>query len=292
MNAWRDAVTAVVVSYNSARVLPTCLDALNDEGVGVLLVDNASQDTSASMSNGESVGVVRNRLNQGFGRAANRGVDQVRTEFALLLNPDVVLQPGAVTHLLDAAQRYPDAGLLAPRLIEADGEIFLQAKSYLAKFLTNPKGVKMTPEGDCCVPFLSGAVLLIRMSAWQDAGGFDPNIFLFYEDDDLCRRFSDLGWTLVHVHGAVAWHARGTSTPSSATNTYMRRWHLAWSRGYVADKYGMPSGLLGRTLVGCAKWLLASVLGNTQRKARYAGSVAGALAWFLRRSAVEREGLK
>jgi len=276
-------ITAVVVTFNSKEVLPTCLKALEGSGIGITLVDNGSSDNDVALVR-DFVDVIKNPDNQGFGRAANQGIDRVQTEFALLLNPDVILQPGAIERLVKAAHLYPDAGLLAPRLIELDGRVFLQSQSFLARFLTNPQAAKVQPEGDCCVPFLSGAALLIRMSAWKEVGGFDENIFLFYEDDDLCRRFSDLGWSLVHVDESAAEHARGKSNPPSIRNTYIRRWHLAWSRGYVGQKYGVKSGLLTQALVGGLKWLVASISRNEERKARYAGTVAGVMAWYRRKN--------
>ena len=286
------SVTAVIVAYNSAAVLPGCLESLKAEGLRIVVVDNASGDATAQLSKDAGAQVIVNDANQGFGRAANQGIAEVGSEFALLVNPDVEFPVGTVGALLEAARRYPDAALLAPRLVEADGRVFFQARSFLSRILTNPEGLRREPEGDCCTPFLSGAVLLIRMEAWRALGGFDPRIFLFYEDDDLCRRAADAGWSLVHVHAAEARHLRGASNPQSPANAYRRRWHLAWSRGYVARKYALPGGLAGVLAVNAAKWLGAALLGKAERRARYAGSLAGAWAYLTGRSALEKEGLE
>lgn len=286
-------VTAVVVAFNSAAVLPNCLESLRAEGAEhILVVDNASSDGTAGLARAAGAQVLENGQNQGFGRAASQGVEAADSAFVLLVNPDIQVSSGALDALRAAALRYPDAGLLAPRLLEDDGRVFFQAQSFLSSFLQNPKGVRWLPEGDCCAPFLSGAALLIRKRAWMDVGGFDPEIFLFYEDDDLCRRFSDAGWSLVQVQGAEMRHARGASNPPSAENTFRRRWHLAWSRGYVARKYGLHSGLLSLFLVNLAKWCFALLAGRRERKARYGGSLAGAWAWLTGRRALEREGLE
>jgi len=283
-------ITAVVVAYKSSEVLLECLKALAPSRVRCIVVDNGGDSVHVKVPD-QQVDFIQNDRNQGFGRGANQGISAVQTEFALLINPDVVVEEGAIENLMTAAQTYLDAGLLAPKLIEPDGRIFLQSQSSLAGFLTNPLGTKICPEGDCCVPFLSGAALMIRMSAWRQVGGFDSNIFLFYEDDDLCRRFSDHGWSLVHVDQSEVRHARGKSNPASAENTYLRRWHLAWSRGYVANKYGASSGLLIQMVISALKWLIAAVSRNKQRKARYAGTFSGAVAWYMGKSATEKEGL-
>ncbi len=103
------------------------------------------------------------------------------------------MQPGAADALLAAAEAYPDAGLFAPRIVEPDGRFFFQPRSLLAPYLTNPGGKLHPPEADACAPFLSGACLMVRRDLFLALGGFDPNIFLFYEDDDLCRRIADGG---------------------------------------------------------------------------------------------------
>lgn len=285
------SLTAVVVSFQSAHVLPACLDALARDGVAAIVVDNASGDGSAEVAESRGARVIRNARNEGFGRAANIGMRAASTDLVLILNPDVVLDPGAAAALVQAADRYPDAGLLAPRLHEPDGRFFFQPRSLLAPYLQNPAGRLVLPEGDCCAPFLSGACLLVRRALFLALGGFDPNIFLFYEDDDLCRRMAEVGHALVHVHAAVARHERGRSSGASPGRLYATRWHQAWSRAYVARKWGLPDAVLRTLAVNVPKTLLAGLFLNRRVIERYAGSVAGALAAMRGVSALEREGL-
>jgi GT2 family glycosyltransferase len=284
-------LTAVVVSFESVHALPACLDALAREGVPAIVVDNASRDASADLAARSGAGIIRNRCNEGFGRAANIGVAAATTELVLILNPDVVLDPDAAAALVAAAERYPDAGLLAPRIIEPDGRFFFQPRSLLAPYLQNPRGHLMLPEGDCCAPFLSGACLLVRRSLFLELGGFDPQIFLFYEDDDLCRRIVDAGHPMVHVHAAVARHARGRSSAASPGRLFKSRWHQAWSRAYVAKKWGLPNPAPATLAVNAPKTLVAGLTFNRRVVERYAGSVAGALAAMRGVSALEQEGL-
>ena len=81
---------------------------------------------------------------------------------------------------------------------------------------------------------------MMRRAVFLDLGGFDENIFLFYEDDDLCRRVADRGRALIHVHGAEALHGRGRSSAPEPGRVFRSRWHQAWSRAYVSRKYGLP----------------------------------------------------
>jgi len=286
------AITAIVVAYDSAEVLPACLEALAGEGVPAIVVDNASGDGSREAAERRGARVIANARNEGYGRANNIGVAAAETPYVLIVNPDLELRPGAAAALLAAAERYPDAGMLAPRIVEPSGRVFLQPRSLLSPPHLNRSGAMVVPEGDACLPFLSGACLLIRREFYRALGGFDPAIFLFYEDDDLCRRMRDAGHALVHVHGAEARHGRGRSTAPSPQRRFKARWHLAWSQRYVARKYGLPQpGPIG-TLENLGKAAGYALLLNSEKAHAHAGSAAGARAWARGETALAHEGLE
>lgn len=285
------AITAIVVSHDSAEVLPACLAALAGEGVPTIVVDNASGDDSRVVAAQRGARVIANARNEGYGRGNNIGIAAAATPYVLVVNPDLELRPGAAAALLEAAGRYPDAGMLAPRIVEPSGRLFLQPRSLLSPSHLNRSRTMAAPEGDACLPFLSGACLLIRRELFLALGGFDPAIFLFYEDDDLCRRMRDAGQALVHVHEAEAGHGRGRSSTPSPQRRFKTRWHLAWSERYVARKYGLPQPSPVRTLENLAKALGYGLILRREKMFAHAGSAAGALAWGRGETALAREGL-
>lgn len=286
-----NAITAIVVSHDSAEVLPACLAALAGEGVPTIVVDNASGDDSRVVAAQRGARVIANARNEGYGRGNNIGIAAAATPYVLVVNPDLELRPGAAAALLEAAGRYPDAGMLAPRIVESSGRLFLQPRSLLSPSHLNRSRTMAAPEGDACLPFLSGACLLIRRELFLALGGFDPAIFLFYEDDDLCRRMRDAGQALVHVHEAEAGHGRGRSSTPSPQRRFKTRWHLAWSERYVARKYGLPQPSPVRTLENLAKALGYGLILRREKMFAHAGSAAGALAWGRGETALAREGL-
>ena len=286
------SITAIIVCHESAQVLPACLDALAGEGVPALVVDNASRDDSREVAAARGAIVIANARNEGYGRANTIGIAAASTPYVLIVNPDLELQRGAAGALLAAAERYPDAGMLAPRIVEPSGRVFLQPRSLLSPAHLNHAREAVVPEGDACLPFLSGACLLIRRDVFLALGGFDPNIFLFYEDDDLCRRMRDAGHSLVHVDAAEARHARGRSSLPSRQRRFTARWHLAWSERYVAGKYGLPgpSGLA--LLENIMKTTGYGLILNQDKMVAHAGSVAGARAFKRGETALARQGLE
>lgn len=285
------SVTAIVVAFDSAHALPECLGALTADGVPAIVVDNASTDDSAAIAERHGARVVRNARNEGYGRANNAGARAADSEFILVVNPDVVADRGAAAALLDAARRYPDAGFFAPKIVEPSGRVFFQPRSLLASYLTNPTGKLVLPEGEACAPFFSGACFLIRRDLFLKLGGFDENIFLFYEDDDLCRRVADSGSALIYVPQAVVRHGRGRSSKAKPGLVFKSRWHQAWSRAYVSRKYGLPNPAPGMFAVNAAKTLAAGLSFRRSLIERYGGSAAGALAFLRGQGALRQEGL-
>lgn len=271
-------VTAIVVTFDSAHALPECLGALRADGVPVLVVDNASTDDTIAIAEGQGAQVIRNQRNEGYGRANNTGARAADTEFVLVVNPDCVVEPGAVAALIDAARRYPDAVLFAPQIIEPSGRVFFQPRSLLSPYLHNPSGTLVLPDGEACAPFFSGACFLVRRDVFLKLGGFDENIFLFYEDDDLCRRIADAGSALVYVPQAIVRHGRGRSSEPKRGRIYASRWHQAWSRAYVSRKYSLPNPAPGMFAINALKALGACFTFQRKLIERYGGSAAGAWA--------------
>jgi N-acetylglucosaminyl-diphospho-decaprenol L-rhamnosyltransferase len=285
------SVTAIVVAFDSAHALPECLGALQAAQVPVIVVDNGSADDSAAIAQGQGAQVIRNAQNQGYGRANNIGARAANGEFLLIVNPDVIVESDAVAALLDAMGRYPDAGLLAPKIVEPSGRVFFQPRSLLASYLKNPTGKLALPEGEACAPFFSGACFLIRRELYLGLGGFDENIFLFYEDDDLCRRLADAGSALVYVPQAVVRHGRGRSSAPKPGRIFKTRWHQAWSRAYVSRKYHLPDPAFGMFMANALKTLGASLTFRRSLIERYGGSASGAWAFLRGRTALRQEGL-
>lgn len=280
-------VTIVIPAYRSAGVIGPCLAAARAAGAGrVVVVDNASPDDTAEVARAAGASVLRQAANAGFGAACNRGLAAVETEFALLLNPDAELAPDALAHLLAAADRYPDAGLMGPLIRGTDGSwepshnVALPDRRAIQRRRGDPQ-----PEGDLCASFLSGAVLLVRMAAYQAVGGFDERIFLYYEDDDLCLRHVRVGWSLVLVPAATCIHQGGASSGGSRRIAWIKHRHMAWSRLHFAGKHeGGATGMAWTALLRHGpKALLYGVAGPDEKRVRHVARLQGSLDWLLGR---------
>lgn len=263
-NNARKRITIVTVLYNSKDVIEKCLKSIPD-GVAVYVVDNASTDNCAEVAKAArpSINLIKSHKNLGFGRGNNLALDKVTTEFALVLNPDTVMQQDTLDKLLTTADRYEDAAIITPTMFFENGTIqktyktsvFQREKSPLLlrkglklwtknnrnktslQSLTRSRGTFIAPEGDLCADCLSGAAMLLRVKPFKKIGFFDPKIFLFYEDDDICLKTRKAGYSLVITPDSKLVHLMGKSSPVTYKNIYIKNWHMMWSRLYIEKKY-------------------------------------------------------
>ncbi len=237
-DAWQ-RVAVVTVTHHSTAVIGSCLESVR-RAAQIIVVDNASDDDTCAIVErvAPNAEVIRNVEGVGYGNGANQGLERVRVEFALLANPDSVMTPGAVEALVEAADRYADAALLGPTIVNRVGSVALSHDvSMFERRGYGSRAGEAPPEGACCAEFLSGAVVLARMAALREVGFFDPQLFLYYDDDDICLRLRRAGYSLVLVPEAVAEHVGGGSVRPSAGHDWERFWHMAWSRLYIEEKY-------------------------------------------------------
>lgn len=230
-------VSIVIVTYNSSQVIEDCLKSI-PSGIKTYLIDNASYDNTCKIAKQTlpNAIVIKNDTNVGFGNANNTALEKIDTEYALLLNPDTVLEEDSIKKMIEAGDRYPDAAIISPALYLDNGQPQQSYKTSVFSREQN-KATYTEPSGDLCAECLSGAVMLLRMKCFKKIGFFDPKIFLFYEDDDLCIKARNAGYSLILAPESKVTHYMGESTPPTSKITYLKNKHLLWSRLYLEEKY-------------------------------------------------------
>lgn len=235
----RPVIRVVVVTHNSARHIAACLSAVSSMAADLELRvgDNASSDATVALIRRDfpDIAVQEGARNLGFGLAVN-GLcgDLAGTDYVLLINPDAVLEPGAIDALAALAARYPQAGLYGGRMLDAEGRMnpvsCLPAPSLwqAAAFGLGLSLVRGAPvldpdslggwrrTGTREVPVLTGGMLLIAAPLWTALGGFDEAFVLYGEDVDLCLRARALGARPMFTDRAVFRHDDGASATSRA----------------------------------------------------------------------------
>ncbi|MFN8499188.1 MAG: glycosyltransferase [Anaerolineae bacterium] len=181
--------------------------------------------------------------------------DQAAPDFALFLNPDTTVAPGAIATLVDFLHGSPQAGAAGPRLSYPDGK--LQPSAFLFPGVAQTLLDLFPPPGRLSrvmetrlngrypadrylgrVPFavetLLGACILARRAAIQEVGFLDEGFFMYAEEMDWCRRLTERGWSLFCVPSAQVTHYEAQSTRQFRQRMFVELWR---SRLRLFDKH-------------------------------------------------------
>lgn len=220
--------SVVIVNYNGGTMLLDCVRSVLAAGLSarqIIVVDNGSRDDSMASLERELPAclTVRMGCNSGFARAVNRGLAEVRTAFALLLNNDARLEADTCAALAAVFDAKPRAAFLGGRLLYEDGRLqnsvaafprlyaelvprALLRALWPTRYLGRPKG-----DAPVRVESVIGALFAVRMTAVADFGPLDEDFFFFLEETEWCHRADRHGWEVWHVPQARAVHAQGAT---------------------------------------------------------------------------------
>ena len=277
-------ISVAVISYNTCELLRRCLASVFADGAeDVVVADNGSTDLTVEMLHREfsRAHVFVDRSNPGYGTASNAAVARCRSDYVLLLNSDTVVYPGALRTLREYLDAHPRAAIVGPRLRNLDGTLQRSLHQFPTPLITlldyswvGPL-VGLVPglrklyvasdrhETARAIPWVTGAALAIRKSAFREVGGFDPSFFMYYEEVDLSYRLHRAGWETHFTPAAEVMHVGGGSTGQHKGPMYAQQIASAiqYSERHHSDlgvmltafalRFALTSRLVGDTLRFC-----------------------------------------
>jgi len=267
-------VSVLMVTFNAWEWTERALAALvehTDPFYELIVTDNASEDgTLAGLESVDGATVLRNPANLGFGPAVNQAALHARAPHLLLLNTDALVQPGWLPPLRDILDHEPDVAAVAPRLLHLDGTVQEAGSIVWGDGEVWPYGAGQQADRPEFrfrrdVDYASAACLLVRRSAFVDAGGFDPAFApAYYEDVDLCLRWWSQGLRVVCQPGSNVSHAGGASTDRHRIASLLARnrplfesrWRRLLARRPAAPAHWEPRDVLPGRDIRCAERIL------------------------------------
>ena len=230
-----DTVSLIVVNYNAGNYLLACVSSALNQVDEVIVVDNASSDDSlvqlaAVFPGDRRLKIVCNRENLGFAAGCNIGVDHSAGSCLLFLNPDCVLEPDSVRHLLRVLNDRQDVGMVGGLLVNPDGTeqaggrraIPTPWRSFVRAFRLSRFADRWPrlffdfhlhkqplPTHPIEVEAISGACMLVNRAAMQSVGHWDEGYFLHCEDLDFSMILRGRGWKIMFVPDARIVHDKG-----------------------------------------------------------------------------------
>lgn len=269
----------VIVNWNTGRFLQTCVESLFQTAptAEVVVVDNASTDGSLELIDSfrDRIHIVRNSANLGFAAGVNQGFASTTSPYVLILNPDIRVQPDAVSLLMKILSGNSKAGAIGGYV---NDDYLPRPFPGVASLIRENLGFRRKPVNSA-VPGLvdqpAAAALMVRRDAFEEIGGFDEQFFpAWYEDVDFCRRLKSAGWDIYFAPDAQFEHEGGYSAAALGPKAFAEAYYHNQIR-YAQKHLGGWGRLAVR--ISIVAGMLARMVLRPRNAGAYAGVIFGAL---------------
>lgn len=286
-----------IVTLNAREYLLECLKSLykNTSGleIEVIVVDNASTDGVQDALTAEfpQVILIQNSTNTGYTAPMNQALKRAQGRYLAQLNPDTLVEEAAFNKLVDFMEIHPEAGIMGPKVLNADGtfqkscrrgesrplavigHILGLARLYPSNRALNEYHLNYLPEDEIhSVAGVAGSCMLIRRAVLEQIGFLDETYFAYQEDADFCFRSRQAGWKVYYLPTAHIIHFGGQGGSRFQPWRSIYEWHRSYWIYYkknLSRDYPVVLNLLYYTAI-IGKLILALMV-NVFRKDRFAG---------------------
>ncbi len=264
MNIDLNDITFIIVSYKSNKVIYNCINSL-PQSSKIIVIENSSDNELKNdlEMKYDNIEVILNK-NIGMGASNNIGLKTSNTNFAYVLNPDVIFNETTFINLIESMKEINDFSIISPINENKDFPNYEIKNNY-----------KQLSENVIEVDNVDGFSMLINKTKFKNNDYFDENFFLYLENTDLCLRQKIKNEKIFIVKNSKIKHIGSYSTKLDQSNTleYIRNWHWMWSKFYFNKKhYGFLNALLkivGNFISSFVKFLFYSLFFNSHKKKIY-----------------------
>ena len=224
----KNLLTVIIISYHSENIIEKAIRSINNENYKILVIDNAN---SINLKNKleykyKNLTVINSKENLGFGRSINFAINNIETRFAFYLSADAYVKKKSLEYLLNYGIKNDDWIILIPKIINIkENKINIIEKNYKKNISS--------------INFIQGCGFFFEIKSVKQIGGFDKNIFLYYEDNDFFLRCLKSKRKILILREAKIFH-KGNSSVNKKFNYEIelnRNWHLMWSKFYFYKKH-------------------------------------------------------
>lgn len=261
MPASAPELSIIVASYKHPEMLKLCLDSIREHAAAidheVIVTDSATEEPTRALMRDEypDIPLCAFEKNVGFQRIVRAGLEKARGRYILILNYDIIVNPGSLQALLAYLKEHPDVGMVGPKLLNFNGTLqpscfryykpvtilyrrtplgkLGMAQKHLDWFLMKDYAHDVPKEVD----WLMGSALLITREAYEKVGPMDGRFFMYMEDVDWCRRFWENGYKVVYYPLATLYHYHGKGSAKGGFLGSLLFNKLTWYHIASAFKY-------------------------------------------------------
>ena len=259
-------ITIVINTFQSEDKIFQCLDAISSE-FKVIIIENSNNKNFKEMLEKKYINVdcYLTGENLGYAKGNNLGLSKVKSEYALILNPDAIIEKNTLNNFLLSAEKIKDFSILGPA----------KQNEFENNDTTNEK------EQIFEVNSLKGFAMFLNLSQFKEIGFFDDNFFIYFEEIDLCKRLRKKDKKL-YLDPNISISHIGGSSHDKEINFKMevsRNWHWMWSSFYFYKKhYGYFFALLKMSrkfLSALIKSIFYYLIKNSEKNKIYLSRLSG-----------------
>jgi len=273
-------VTFIIVTYNSEQVINNCLDSLPKDASKIIIENSNNIETKNYLEKKYDNIKVFLSENDGMGSSNNKGINKSSTQFVFILNPDTVFKNDTLKKIFDEAKLIDDFAIISPINSDPNHPNYKSSNKLFSENIIEANSV-------------DGFAMLINKKKFEENNFFDEKIFLFLENDDLCKRTRKLGNNIYVIKNALIDH-KGFSSSTKIDKDkleHLRNWHWMWSKFYFNKKhYGFFQAfiyILPSLLSSILKILIFAILLNNKKRKIYQyrffgilNSIIGKSSWY------------
>ena len=286
----KNNLTFVIVTYESDKIIDDCLSSIPNN-YPIIIIENSGKKNFKEKIEKRYPNVKCEIMekNEGYCFGNNLGIKLSKTRLVFILNPDVRLQNGTLEELDRVLNEIKNFTILAPTL--ANNE--LKEGFGLTKNYGSYKKTLNTTSDFFEVDYIQGCALLLDKTELKNIGFFDENIFMYFDDIDLCKRIKNLGKKIYVSRKAKIRHLGAKAVNDRFFNEveFSRNWHLMWSTFYFNKKHHGYFFALKKTykklITSIIKFLFFTLTFNSIKKKiylmRFSGlynSIIGKKSWY------------
>jgi N-acetylglucosaminyl-diphospho-decaprenol L-rhamnosyltransferase len=242
MKNLHEKITVQIVLFEeNFELIKTCLSTLR--GIKIIIVDN-KKDLELKKKITSQFAIEKYILNQknlGYSKGHNQASHYVKTEYMLILNADCVIEKLSIQNLIKTIDNNDQCGLISPTTYDEDNNL-----TYSSGFFPErgPKGIPLTLEGDTCVQTVLGSSMLISKKLFNELNGFDENFFLYFSDDELCKRIYEKKFSIIQSFTSKANHTHGiTKVKNFFKKIFLREFHYTFDELYYYYKHDLNNSI-------------------------------------------------
>ena len=237
MSISRQNLTVIIVSFFSGNVIHDCIRSIPKD-IKIIIVDNSNNKSFKSEIEKKynNVRCVLSEKNIGMGAGNNYGLSEIDTDYGFILNPDVVLRNDTIDEIIFASKKIGAFSIISP---------MMEDENYPNYKISKGNNSIYKKEEPFKVKSVDGFAMLLNISRlnklenFRNKKYFDENIFLYLENDDLCKRIIENGENIYIIPKSKIKHlgAKAVDEKYKYEIELSRNWHWVWSKFYFNKKH-------------------------------------------------------